>query len=193
MLCDICETIFSGGGEPAPGAHDEYYHHRSARSFKTAIADGCQLCSMLWGLLPEHMLVNDWEHQSSAQEDSSLHMPCIRLDQPSRAASNANMPTYRCKRSFYRQWYMGRRGQNEGLKLEHLPETTDFSLVYFRSDNLTGLPTIEFITVGPAGRAGIVGIFPTRILLFDQSEHIDGLNSAPNIDYVLRLLSFNAD
>lgn len=174
MLCDICETIFSGGGELAPGGYDEYFHHRSARSLKAAIAEGCQLCAMLQDVLPEHMVTSDWEYQSLAQEDSSSQTPCSQTDQPPKPASEASVSTRSSRKFYYRQWYTGSRGQNGGLKLDSATETTAFSLVYFRSNTLigTGLPTVELIAVTSAGRTGIGGTFPLRILLFDQSEYI---------------------
>lgn len=171
MLCPFCETIFTGGGQLSPGGHDEYFHHRSARSFKVAIAGGCQLCTMLREMLPEYMLTTEWEYLTADQEDSFPIMPDPQLNQPIEAVPDVIVPTYYPSKFYSRKWYVGRHGQNGGLKLDNPTGTTAFSLVYFRSDTPTGLPTVEFITVSSAGRAGRSGIgycFRLRIMLFAQ-------------------------
>lgn len=117
----------------------------SGRSFKTAVAGGCQLCTMLRDLLPQHLLTTEWKYGIAEQEDFPPTILVSQLNRSSGPASDIVVPTYYPSRFYSREWCMGRYGQNGGLKLDNPTETTDFSLAYFRSDTSTGL-----LTVGPS-------------------------------------------
>lgn len=170
MLCLLCETIFTGGGELYSGKGDEYFHRRSALLLKSAIAGGCQLCTMLQDLLPEHMLTTEWEYQVDVHDDLCSEATNSQPKQFGELSSHVLVPTYHSSKFYSRQWYMGRHGQNGGLKLDSPTQTTNFSLAYFRSDTMTGIPTVEFITVSSAGRTGIGCIFLLRIMFFAQGR-----------------------
>lgn len=175
-LCDTCQTIFHGNGEPFPGENLEYFHHRSSKALQKAVDDGCRLCKMLIAFLPEHLHRIEWDYRASPDDRPMKRSIAMATRNPiSEAAAYFHLMSDRHRHSASRLYDLGDRtrlgklfpGEQNPID-KGFPGEERHSLVYHRTIRPA---TIQFWFLSSAGIAGMgAGVWPVEFILLHEGQ-----------------------